>query len=64
MFKMFLKLNWKEFNRGASISTKLVAKILKWFWIFYFALISIPIAMIASKYDEPFLYANKQLIYF
>ena len=64
MFKMFLKLNWKEFNRGASISTKLIAKILKWFWIFYFALISIPIAMIASKYDEPFLYANKQLIYF
>ena len=61
---MFLKLNWKEFNRGASISTKLIAKILKWFWLFYFALISIPIAMIASKYDEPFLYANKQLIYF
>ena len=65
MFKMFLKLNWKEFNRGASISTKLVAKIFKWFWIIYFALISVPIAYNASKYDEqPFLYVNKQMIYF
>lgn len=65
MFKMFLKLNWKEFNRGSSISTKLVAKIFKWFWIIYFALISVPIAYIASNYDEqPFIYVNKQMIYF
>ena len=64
MFKMFLKLNWKEFNRGASISTKLVAKILKWFWIIYFAFISIGLALIASDLSEPFLYVNKQLIYF
>ena len=65
MFKIFLKLNWKEFNRGSSISTKLVAKIFKWFWIIYFALISVPIAYIASNYDEqPFIYVNKQMIYF
>jgi hypothetical protein len=64
MFKMFLKLNWKEFNRGASISTKLVAKILKWFWIIYFAFISLGLAVIASDLSEPFLYVNKQLIYF
>ena len=64
MFKMFLKLNWKEFNRGASISTKLVAKILKWFWIIYFAFISMGLALIASDLSEPFLYVNKQLIYF
>ena len=61
---MFLKLNWKEFNRGASISTKLVAKILKWFWIIYFAFISMGLAVIASDLSEPFLYVNKQLIYF
>ena len=64
MFKMFLKLNWKEFNRGASISTKLVAKILKWFWIIYFAFISLGLAVIASDLSEPFIYVNKQLIYF
>lgn len=64
MFKMFLKLNWKEFNRGASISTKLVAKILKWFWIIYFAFMSLLLAVIASDLSEPFLYVNKQLIYF
>ena len=77
MFKMFLKLNWKEFNRGNSISIKLVAKIFKWFWIIYFAFISFMIGIIASAYGGPtmefplkedsaipFLYVNKQMIYF
>ena len=77
MFKMFLKLNWKEFNRGSSISTKLVAKIFKWFWIIYFAFMSVMIGIIASAYGGPtmefplnedsaipFLYVNKQMIYF
>ena len=77
MFKMFLKLNWKEFNRGNSISTKLVAKIFKWFWIIYFAFMSVMIGIIASAYGGPtmefpleedsaipFLYVNKQMIYF
>ena len=68
MFKVFLKLNWKEFNRSKSLGGKTIAKILKWFGIIYFAFISIAWGIILSwpKEDDvmaPFLYINKQLIY-
>ena len=76
MFVTFLKLQWKEFNRGKSVGGKLVAKILKWFGIVYLAFIAFMLGLIASKYGgpvveypfkedslAPFLYINKQLIY-
>ena len=77
MFKTALSLQWKEFNRGKSIGEKLVAKILKWFWIVYFAFMSVMMGIIASSYGGPsmkfpiksdslasFEYVNGQLIYF
>ena len=68
MFKVFLKLNWKEFNRSKSLGGKTIAKILKWLGIIYFAFLSIAWGIILSwpKEDDvmaPFLYINKQLIY-
>ena len=76
MFKMMFGLQWKEFNRGKSVGGKLVAKILKWFGIIYFAFMALGIGFIASAYGgplaefpltddtiAPFLYVNKQLIY-
>ena len=69
-------LQWKEFNRGKSVGGKLLAKILKWFGIIYFALMAFLMGIIASSYGGPlaefplkedstvpFLYVNKQLIY-
>ena len=77
MFKTVLSLQWKEFNRGKSVGGKLVAKIFKWFWIIYFAIMSVMIGILASAYGgpsmefplennslAPFEYANGQLIYF
>ena len=68
MFKMMFSLQWKEFNRGKAVGGKLVAKILKWFGIIYFAFIAFGMGIIASFPIEedviaPFLYVNKQLIY-
>ncbi|MDA9213527.1 DUF5687 family protein, partial [Flavobacteriaceae bacterium] len=68
MFKMMFSLQWKEFNRGKAVGGKLVAKILKWFGIIYFAFMAFLMAIIASFPIEedviaPFLYVNKQLIY-
>ena len=73
---MMFGLQWKEFNRGKSVGGKLVAKILKWFGIIYFAFMALGIGFIASAYGgplaefpltddtiAPFLYVNKQLIY-
>ena len=77
MFKTVLSLQWKEFNRGKSVGGKLVAKILKWFWIIYFAFMSVMMGIIASAYGgpsmefpikenstAPFEFVNGQLIYF
>ena len=77
MFKTVLSLQWKEFNRGKSVGGKLVAKIFKWFWLIYFAFMSVMIGIIASAYGgplmefplennslAPFEYVNGQLIYF
>ena len=77
MFKTVLSLQWKEFNRGKSVGGKLVAKILKWFWISYFAFMSVMMGIIASAYGgpsmefpikenstAPFEFVNGQLIYF
>ncbi len=77
MFKTVLSLQWKEFNRGKSVGGKLVAKIFKWFWIIYFAFMSVMIGIIASAYGgplmefpikenstAPFEFVNGQLIYF
>lgn len=76
MFKMMFSLQWKEFNRGKAVGGKLVAKILKWFGIIYFAFMAFMMGIIASFYGGPlaefpledgttasFLYVNKQLIY-
>jgi len=76
MFKMMFSLQWKEFNRGKAVGGKLVAKILKWFGIIYFAFMAFMMGIIASVYGgplaefpleegttAPFLYVNKQLIY-
>ena len=76
MFKMMFSLQWKEFNRGKAVGGKLVAKILKWFGIIYFAFMAFMMGIIASAYGGPlaefpledgttasFLYVNKQLIY-
>ena len=76
MFKMMFSLQWKEFNRGKAVGGKLVAKILKWFGIIYFAFMAFMMGIIASTYGGPlaefpledgttasFLYVNKQLIY-
>ena len=68
MFKMFLKLNWKEFNRSKSLGGKTVAKVFKWFGIVYVAILSLAWGIILSWPKEedvmaPFLYINKQLIY-
>ncbi len=68
VFKVFLKLNWKEFNRSKSLGEKTIAKIFKWFGIIYFAFLSIAWGIILSwpKEDDvmaPFFYINKQLIY-
>jgi len=68
MFKMFLKLNWKEFNRSKSLGGKTVAKVFKWIGIVYFAILSLAWGIILSWPKEedvmaPFLYINKQLIY-
>ena len=76
MFKMMFSLQWKEFNRGKAVGGKLVAKILKWFGIIYFAFMAFMMGIIASVYGGPlaefpledgttasFLYVNKQLIY-
>ena len=75
--KQVLSLQWKEFNRGKSVGGKLVAKIFKWFWLIYFAFMSVMIGIIASAYGgplmefplennslAPFEYVNGQLIYF
>ena len=69
-------LQWKEFNRGKSVGGKLLAKILKWFGIIYFAFMAFMMGIIASRYGgpsmelpveedtiAPFLFLNKQLIY-
>ncbi|MDA9622950.1 DUF5687 family protein [Flavobacteriaceae bacterium] len=69
-------LQWKEFNRGKAVGGKLVAKILKWVGIIYFAFMAFMMGIIASAYGGPlaefpledgttasFLYVNKQLIY-
>ena len=77
MFKTVLSLQWKEFNRGKSVGGKLVAKIFKWFWLIYFAFMSVMMGIIASAYGgpsmefplennslAPFEYVNGQLIYF
>ena len=77
MFKTALSLQWKEFNRGKSLGGKLVAKIFKWFWIIYFAFMSVMMGIIASAYGgpsmefpikenstAPFEFVNGQLIYF
>ena len=77
MFKTVLSLQWKEFNRGKSVGGKLVAKIFKWFWIIYFAFMSVMMGIIASAYGgpsmefpikenstAPFEFVNGQLIYF
>jgi hypothetical protein len=76
MFKMMFSLQWKEFNRGKAVGGKLVAKILKWVGIIYFAFMAFMMGIIASAYGGPlaefpledgttasFLYVNKQLIY-
>ena len=68
MFKMFLKLNWKEFNRSKSLGGKTVAKVFKWIGIVYFAIVSLAWGIILSWPKEedvmaPFLDINKQLIY-
>ena len=68
MFKLMFGLQWKEFNRGKAVGGKLVGKILKWFGIVYFAIMSFMMGIIASFPIEedsvaPFLYVNKQLIY-
>ena len=76
MFKMMFGLQWKEFNRGKSVGGKLLAKILKWFGIIYFAFMAFMMGIIASRYGgpsmelpveedtiAPFLFLNKQLIY-
>ena len=68
MFKMFLKLNWKEFNRSKSLGGKTVAKVFKWIGIVYFAIVSLAWGIILSCPKEedvmaPFLDINKQLIY-
>ena len=68
MFKMFLKLNWKEFNRSKSLGGKTVAKVFKWFGIVYVAILSLAWGIILSWPKEedvmaPFLNINKQLIY-
>ena len=76
MFKIMFSLQWKEFNRGKAVGGKLVAKILKWFGIIYFAFMAFMMGIIASAYGGPlaefpledgttasFLYVNKQLIY-
>jgi len=65
---MFLKLNWKEFNRSKSLGGKTVAKVFKWFGIVYVAILSLAWGIILSWPKEedvmaPFLYINKQLIY-
>ncbi|MDC1456306.1 DUF5687 family protein [Flavobacteriaceae bacterium] len=73
---MMFSLQWKEFNRGKAVGGKLVAKILKWFGIIYFAFMAFMMGIIASAYGGPlaefpledgttasFLYVNKQLIY-
>ena len=65
---MFLKLNWKEFNRSKSLGGKTVAKVFKWIGIVYFAILSLAWGIILSWPKEedvmaPFLYINKQLIY-
>ncbi|MDA9338603.1 DUF5687 family protein [Flavobacteriaceae bacterium] len=73
---MMFSLQWKEFNRGKAAGGKLVAKILKWFGIIYFAFMAFLMGIIASFYGGPlaefpledgttvpFLYVNKQLIY-
>jgi hypothetical protein len=77
MFKTVLSLQWKEFNRGKSVGGKLAAKIFKWFWLIYFAFMSLMMGIIASAYGGPsmefpieknslvpFEYVNGQLIYF
>ena len=68
MFKLMFGLQWKEFNRGKAVGGKLVGKILKWFGIVYFAIMSFMMGIIVSFPIEedsvaPFLYVNKQLIY-
>ena len=76
MFKMMFGLQWKEFNRGKSVGGKLLAKILKWFGIIYFAFMAVGLGFIASRYGgplmefpvekdtiAPFIYVNKLLIY-
>ena len=76
MFITFIKLQWKEFNRGKSTGGKLLAKILKWFGIIYFAFMAVGLGFIASRYGgplmefpvekdtiAPFIYVNKLLIY-
>ncbi|MDC0007761.1 DUF5687 family protein [Flavobacteriaceae bacterium] len=73
---MMFSLQWKEFNRGKAVGGKLVAKILKWFGIIYFAFMAFMMGIIASAYGgslaefpledgttASFLYVNKQLIY-
>ena len=65
---MFLKLNWKEFNRSKSLGGKTVAKVFKWFGIVYVAILSLAWGIILSWPKEedvmaPFLHINKQLIY-
>ena len=75
MFKTVLSLQWKEFNRGKSVGGKLAAKIFKWFWIVYFALMSFLMSVIVAlpsnenefdnlRGDDPFSFVNSQLIYF
>ena len=55
MFKTVLSLQWKEFNRGKSVGGKLAAKIFKWFWLIYFAFMSVMIGIIASAYGGPLM---------
>ena len=40
MIFTFLKLQWKSFFRGESVGVNVMTKVLKWFWIVYFGVIT------------------------